>query len=106
MAHRPTPTPEHPTGCSGSSSLAVDLTEGRETCRWIILGEAADVHRSGQRARVLDALRNGPVEGLSISEIMAEAEIRSREAAWQMLGRMATDGEKRLVRVTAWVGAS
>jgi hypothetical protein len=65
----------------------------RETCRWVILGEAIEVHRSAERARVLSALREGPAAGLSVGEIMAEAEIHSRQAAWQLLHRMAKDGE-------------
>jgi hypothetical protein len=65
----------------------------RETCRWVILGEATDVHRSAERGRVLDALRNGSIEGLSVAEIMADAEIRSRATAWQLLHRMAEDGQ-------------
>jgi hypothetical protein len=42
---------------------------------------------------VLDALRNGPVQGLSVSEIMADAQIGSRDAAYQLLHRMTKDGE-------------
>ena len=62
----------------------------RETCRWTILGEAAEVHRSGERARVLETLKAGE---LSVGEIMADAGIHSREAAWQLLHRMAVAGE-------------
>jgi hypothetical protein len=70
----------------------------RETCRWTILGEATEVHRSGDRTRVLLALRNAPVDGgMSVNEIMAEAEIRTKENAWQILHRMTEAGE--IVRV-------
>ena len=66
----------------------------RETCRWTIFGEASEVLRSGERSRVLDALQNGRSgEGLSLGEIMADAEIRSRDAAWQLLHRMVEAGE-------------
>lgn len=65
----------------------------RETCRWQILGEAAEVRRSSERARVLAALRKGPAEGLSVGEIMADAEIGVRQNAWQLLHRMTADGE-------------
>src|SRR5258707_10881956 len=30
----------------------------RETCRWMVLGEASEVQRSGERSRVLVALEN------------------------------------------------
>jgi hypothetical protein len=65
----------------------------RETCRWTILGEAAEVRRSGDRSRVLSALRKAPAEGLSVSEIVADAEIGSRENAYQILHRMTELGE-------------
>jgi hypothetical protein len=49
----------------------------RETCRWVILGEAAEVQRSDQRTRVLDALREAPPEGMTASEIKGAAGLRS-----------------------------
>lgn len=63
----------------------------RETCRWAILGEAAEIQRSTERDRVLKALA-GASEGLSTSEIMAVAEFATRNAADLALSRMATDG--------------
>jgi hypothetical protein len=68
--------------------LAVQFS--KDTCRWTILGEAAEIHRSDQRASVLAALVEGPA---STQEIMAEAGIRSRAAADQLLHRMAKAGE-------------
>jgi len=65
----------------------------RETCRWVILGEAAAVHRSVERTRVLEALRNGPVDGLGVREIKVAADVRSRSAIDKLLQRMATAGE-------------
>jgi hypothetical protein len=65
----------------------------RETCRWTILGEAAEVHRSGERARVLEAVRGVQGEGLGVSEIMAAAGICSRAAADALLYRMSKAGE-------------
>jgi hypothetical protein len=73
--------------------LAVQFSD--ETCRWTILGDAADVHRSDQRARILAALEGAPKEGLSVREIMAAADIRSRDAADKMLQRIAKAGEIR-----------
>jgi hypothetical protein len=65
----------------------------RETCRWTILGEAAEVHRSSQRVAVLATLRDGPPEGLSVEEVMAGAGIRTRAATDKLLQRMAKAGE-------------
>jgi hypothetical protein len=62
----------------------------RETCRWVVLGEAAEVHRSGERTRVLAVLRDGP---RTVTEIKAAAELRSRDAADKLLQRMATAGQ-------------
>jgi hypothetical protein len=45
------------------------------------------------RSRVLSALRKAPAEGLSVSEIVADAEIGSRENAYQILHRMTELGE-------------
>jgi hypothetical protein len=68
------------------------VTFDRETCRWQILGEAAEVHRSAVRSRVLDALQGVPGD-LTVAEIMAAADIQSRTAADVLLHRMAKDGE-------------
>jgi hypothetical protein len=65
----------------------------RETCRWHILGEAAEVVRSSERVRVIAALRAGPPEGLSVAEIKIEADFRSRGAADKLVQRMAKSGE-------------
>jgi hypothetical protein len=60
----------------------------RETCRWVVLGEASEVHRSDQRTRVLSALRDGPPEGMTASEIKGAAGLNSEnEALWQLLSR-------------------
>jgi len=63
----------------------------RETCRWHVLGEAAEVLQSSERARVLDALRSRSPEALSVAEIKVAAELRSRDSADKLLQRMATD---------------
>jgi hypothetical protein len=64
----------------------------RETCRWVILGEAADVQRSGERQRVLDALATAP-EGMSVAEITAAASMKTRNATDNLLFHMLRDGE-------------
>jgi hypothetical protein len=64
----------------------------RETCRWVILGEASEVHRSEGRTRVLDVLA-ASAEELSVREIMAEADLGTQDAAWQLLHRMVKAGE-------------
>ncbi len=70
----------------------------RETCRWQILGEAAEFNRSAERTRVLNALKDAHA-GLSVSEIKAAADIQSREATDKLLQRMAVDGQAiRLAR--------
>ena len=69
-----------------------------DACRWTILGEAAEVHRSDQRAAVLAALTNA-TEGLATAEIMASAGLVSRTAADKLLLRMVEDNQiKRLKR--------
>jgi hypothetical protein len=72
----------------------------KETCRWTILGAAADVHRSNERARVIGALREAG-QALKVAEIMIEAELVSRNAADLLLGKMVKDGE--IVRIKTGV---
>jgi hypothetical protein len=69
----------------------------RETCRWQILGEAAEVQRSAERSRVLTALRNAP-EGLSVTELIGLAGLGGSNAAYLLLGRMAEAGEVERVK--------
>jgi AAA domain len=66
------------------------VTFDRETCRWAIVGEAAEVLRSAERSRVLRALQDAP-GGLSTSEIVSIAQLRGRNAADLLLSRMASD---------------
>jgi hypothetical protein len=78
------------------SEKAIEFNNG--TCRWTILGAAAEVHRSNERARVVAGLQEAG-EPLSVNEIMAAAQLRSRNAADLLLGKMARDGEiKRIGR--------
>jgi hypothetical protein len=76
------------------SEKAIEFDKG--TCRWRILGAAAEVHRSNERARVVAALQEAG-EPLSVNEIMAAAQLRSRNAADLLLGKIARDGEIRRV---------
>jgi hypothetical protein len=64
----------------------------KATCRWTLLGSAADVHQSDQRARILRALE-GAGEGLAVGEILAAARLVSRNAADSLLFDMRNEGE-------------
>jgi hypothetical protein len=70
--------------------LAVQFSD--QTCRWTILGNATEVHRSDQRSRVLAALEEA-TEGLSTTEIAAAAGLANRNAADALLFRMGNDGD-------------
>jgi hypothetical protein len=70
--------------------LAVQF--GDATCRWTILGEAAEIRRSAERASVLAALKEAG-DALPISEIMSLANLVSRNAADNLLMRMAKGGD-------------
>jgi hypothetical protein len=67
----------HVEGRDLNDSVEKAIQFDRETCRWEILGEAAEFNRSAERTRVLNALKDAP-GGLSVSEIKAAAELRSR----------------------------
>ena len=64
----------------------------KSSCRWSILGAAAEVHRSDERKRVIEALREegGP---LRAKDIWLVGELRSRNATDLLLKKMAKDGE-------------
>jgi AAA domain len=64
----------------------------RETCRWSILGEAVEVHRSNARKAVLGVLTTAAT-GLTVKEIMAATGLDKRSAIDQLLYRMGKDGE-------------
>jgi hypothetical protein len=66
----------------------------KATCRWSILGAAAEVRRSAERKRVLEALSAGPLQA---KDIHSTAELRSRNATDVLLRKMVRDGE--IVRV-------
>jgi hypothetical protein len=63
----------------------------KDTCRWTMLGEASEVRRSDQRAKVL-AVIGGATDGMSPTDLADELGITSTNAK-QLLRRMANDGE-------------
>jgi hypothetical protein len=69
----------------------------KETCRWSVLGNAAEVHRSSERHRVLAALAAAP-DGMSVTEITAAASMVSRGATDKLLFNMVRDGEVARVK--------
>jgi hypothetical protein len=79
----------------------------RETCRWVILGEAKDVQRSKEWRLVLDALRTAGLNGLTVKAIMDQTELRPRNKVDLLLGRMVREGaiERRERGIYAVPGA-
>jgi hypothetical protein len=73
------------------------VTFDRDTCRWRILGDAADVRRSDERSTILAALRDadGP---MSPKDIMSAAELTNRNALDILLYKMSKAGEVEKVR--------
>jgi hypothetical protein len=69
----------------------------RETCRWIVLGEAAEILRSTERSRVHSVLATAP-DGMSSTEIASVAGLKGRNAADLLLCRMVHDGEIERVK--------
>jgi hypothetical protein len=63
----------------------------RKTGRWMILGEAGEVHRSKDERAIIEALRAAP-DGLRVQAIMDETGLRPRNKVDQMLGRMLKSG--------------
>jgi hypothetical protein len=69
----------------------------KATCRWTILGDAADIRMSDERGRVMAALEEAG-EPLSVNEIVARANLTNRNAADAMLRRMGEDGQIERVK--------
>jgi hypothetical protein len=63
----------------------------RSSCRWSILGAAADVARSDTRAKILTVLKTAS-EPLRPADIVAATEL-ARDNVDQMLSRMSSEGE-------------
>jgi hypothetical protein len=66
--------------------------------RWSILGTAADVHRSSERAAVLKALETAGADGLSVAEIMGATGSQNRNATDILLFKMTETGEVSRVK--------
>jgi len=69
----------------------------RATCRWTILGAAAEVYISNERGAVLSALAGAGEDGLAVSDIMAATGRKSRSAMDTLLFKMKESGE--IVRI-------
>jgi hypothetical protein len=67
----------------------------KASCRWMLLGGAAEVHRSQERERILAALKASN-EPLSVGELMADVEMQ-RNAIDILLSKLVKDGS--IVRV-------
>jgi RecA-family ATPase len=61
----------------------------RETCRWTILGDTADVYRSREQQEVFDALDTGPKALKDIATIVG----KPVKAVFKLLERMAKKGD-------------
>src|SRR5262249_51214474 len=67
------------------------LTFNKENCRWTILGEAEEVHRSETRRKIVTAL-NEASSPMGPKDIAAQSDI-SETLAKKTLSRMLKDGE-------------
>jgi hypothetical protein len=65
----------------------------KDSCRWMLLGDAKEVGGSRERSQIIEVLCQGPAEGMHISEIMAGTERRDRNGLYQLLFKMVKDGE-------------
>jgi AAA domain len=72
-----------------SAELAIEFD--KQTCRWRLLGDAAEVHVSSQRAKIIAALKDAGL-AMSIPALM-EATGMKRNPLDVLLGRMAKEGE-------------
>src|SRR5262249_7435114 len=72
-----------------SGELAIEFD--KQTCRWRLLGDAAEVHVSSQRAKIIAALNEAGL-AMRIPALM-EATGMKRNPLEVLLGRMAREGE-------------
>src|SRR5215471_8555950 len=72
-----------------SAELAIEFD--KQTCRWRLLGDAAEVHVSSQRAKIIAALKEA---GLAMTSpaLMEETGMKRNPLA-VLLGRMAKEDE-------------
>jgi hypothetical protein len=68
-------------------------TFNKVTCRWTLLGEAAEVHTSGQRVAIVSALKSAGSAGMHVTELMAAIGRSDRNAVDQLLFKMSRDGD-------------
>ena len=76
------------------SETAVEFSKA--TCKWTILGAAADVHKSNERTKVVNALTEAG-KPMKVMDIMIAAGLSSRTSTDVLLHRMTADEE--VVRV-------
>ncbi len=67
------------------------VTFNKATCRWTIVGDAAEVQRSDTRSKILDVLKRTNV-AMGPSDIAAAAELKESVVKVR-LGAMVMDGE-------------
>ena len=67
------------------------MTFDKVGCRWTILGNASDVHRSNERGKILDALLNA-TELLGPNQIADDTRMKSNNVRY-LLGQMVRAGE-------------
>jgi len=72
-----------------SAELAIEFD--KQTCRWRLLGDAAEVHVSSQRAKIIAALKEAGL-AMTISALMEETGMK-RNPMEVLLGRMAKEGK-------------
>jgi hypothetical protein len=64
----------------------------KTTCRWTVVGEAAEVRRTDERSVILDVLKDAD-EPMSPKDIMVAAELTNRNAVDILLYKMTKAGE-------------
>src|SRR5262249_26319538 len=72
-----------------SAELAIEFD--KQTCRWRLLGDAAEVHVSSQRAKIIAALNEAGL-AMRIPALMETTGMK-RNPLEVLLGRMAREGE-------------
>jgi AAA domain len=72
-----------------SAELAIEFD--KQTCRWRLLGDAAEVHVSSQRAKIIAALKEAGL-AMTIPALMEETGMK-RNPLDVLLGRMAKEGK-------------
>jgi AAA domain len=72
-----------------SAELAIEFD--KQTCRWRLLGDAAEVHVSSQRAKIIAALKEAGL-AMTIPALMEETDMK-RNPLEVLLGRMAKESE-------------